>query len=164
MPRNVKLFLLLSAGLVLWQLEWHFSPAFWPSPTTKAVFAKYPDLRQDMEQGEILWAVYRSTLFVLPIAILAAVAGFGGRNWARWGLAAFLIVLELLPWGYDVYSYYYTPEYFHVIYKSWADVWHEYWHIWTHWRPWVVEGTKFAMIVLIFSPNARPWFRKEPAT
>lgn len=163
MPRNVKIFLVLCVVFALWRLYSYFSFALTPSPVWQAMLAQLsPQERHITEQGAVVGALLQTAYYMLPATFFAIVAGFWGRNWARWGFVAVLVLLEVFPLVYAGYSLILRPELYKVIHHPIIDWLQTYQLNAAHIGVWVRLGVKALLIGLLFSPNAQPWFHRHP--
>lgn len=161
MPRTIKLFLVLSAIYVLWRLYWTFLMVIHPTPEWTAMLATLiPSDRHDMQMAALSSASYQAGLFILPFAVLAWLAGFDRHNWARWGVVAFLLLLEVFPLLADAWVMVFRPElvkYMEDPLQNWLAT---YRFDVAHWGMGVKVAMKAALITLLFLPPSRQWFRK----
>lgn len=164
MPRNIKLFLVLCVAFALWRLYWNFSFAIAPSAHWQEFLRQESaEGRQAIEHGAYLTAFVQSAYYLLPTAFFALFAGFGGRNWARWGFVVVLLLLEVVPLLVAIYTLAWRPEFYSVVHHPILDWLHSYRLDAAHWAVWVRVALKLTLIALVFSKNAEPWFQRVTA-
>lgn len=123
-----------------------------------------PALRDRIVEADFRNALLSSGVTVTLLLMLSSFATFGRQNWARWALVLYLLILQAMPVGYAAYVYFEAPRVFHTLYQSVDGWWQQYLgRSWSHWPAYASAAIKLTMIILIFSPNARPWFRKAAA-
>lgn len=162
MPRNVKLFLGVAVAYVLWRLYTHFGFLVFPSASHIDLLSNLsPQERGEFELAEAIIEIWKVVYYVFPVIGLAGLAGLCAYNWARWGLLAWFIFLELFSLIIGVYTYFTLPELSWTILdvvRIWAQ---GYYFDPNHWTVWLNLLLRASLIVLIFSPNARPWFENN---
>ncbi len=135
MPSNVKAFLALNYFSVILGLVY-----------TSLMFSKVATLTAQMGHGKVGGAgfvVASVIITTLLFVALISLAGFGAKNWARWTL----LVLFLIGWTATVPKLFASTEHypFERIEES------------------VQTALQMIALFLIFTGNARSWFRrKEP--
>jgi hypothetical protein len=162
MPRNIKIFLVLCALFALWRLYTNFAFALTPSHDWQSMLAQLSAAeRQITRHGALIGAVMQTAYYLLPAAFFALVAGFTGRNWARWGFVAVLVLLEAFPLIYAGYTVLMRPELYHVIHHPIRDWMMSYQINGAHWTVWLRLAMKAVLIALLFTRNAEPWFHRQ---
>jgi hypothetical protein len=163
-PATVRAFFGLSLVLALWWIWGAFSDFVLPSQEFKAAFGRLPQPFRDITlQGLFESALTFAALNAAILLLLSSIAMFARRNWARWTLVAYFIVLQAVPIGYAMHLYFAQPDTFQIVYHSVSEGWHAYLQrSWSQWPFYATAGLELALIVLMFSPNARPWFTPEP--
>lgn len=159
MPISIRLFYLLCSIIAGWLLFHVVQQVFFPSADYQAELARLPlqhrlSLRAANQRADALAAVAGVMLL-----LLASIIALGGKNWARWllalAIAAGYAVQYVLPalWllGIDGMP---APYRWRLILDMYVGLW---WSatdlIWL--------GLWLAVIVLMFLPNAGPWFRRK---
>jgi hypothetical protein len=162
MPISVRAFFAVSVGLALWWIYWSFFYFVLPSPEYAATLARLPQPFRDITvQAESRNALIATGAHVTLLLTLSSFAAFARQNWARWALVLYLVALQAMPIGYAAYLYFEMPRVFHTLYQSVDGWWLLYLaRSWSRWPAYASLAIKLLMITLIFSPNARPWFRK----
>ncbi len=162
MPRNVKLFLVLCVAFALWRLYWNFSFAIAPSAHWQEFLRQETaESRRAVEYGAYMTALVQTAYYLVPAAFFALFAGFGGRNWARWGFVAVLALMEVVPLLFAIYALALRPEFYSVVHHPILDWLHSYRVDAAHWGVWARLAVKLALFALLFSKNAQPWFHRE---
>ena len=165
MPRSIKWFIWLAFFYVAWCSFWNFKFMFWQTAHYTELLAKLPpSLRQVAEQADLNAALIRFTCYLLPFIVFAVLAGFFRRAWARWGLVIVLVVTETLwPLLYAGYTYFFQPEIYKIVMQGELQNWlrNGYRFDAAHWAHWFILTIMVVIVALLFSPNAKPWFRKS---
>lgn len=161
MPRTIKLFLALSLLYVGWLVWWNIGFLVMPSPELLHTRASLPpDLRASAEQGDWIVAAIRIGLSLTFFLFFALTAVLARRNWARWGLALFLIAGEFSFFILVAYYAVLHPEISGVPDLTWAGAWHNWLQHWAYWQTDVRLALKLALILTIFGPGSSAWFRR----
>jgi hypothetical protein len=146
----------------MWRLYWNFSFAIAPSAHWQELLSQESvEGRQAMKHGAYMAALVQTAYYLLPAAIFAVFAGFWGRNWARWGFVAILLLMELVPLLFAIYALALRPEFYSVVHHPILDWLHSYRLDAAHWAVWIRIAIKLALAALVFSKNAEPWFHKH---
>jgi hypothetical protein len=165
MPASVKAFFGLSVALALWCMGDGLFALYFPSSEYVAALARVPQAFRKM----IIEANFQHTLFAIgtyavPLMLFALLATFARVRWARWGLVVFFVARDSAPFFHIALVYLASPHLFYEIFQPFGGWWHYYLQsYWSSWWPYADLATQLALIILIFSPNARPWFRKRAA-
>lgn len=162
-PLAVRAFFALSIVLALWWIWWSFSDFVLPSQEFKAAFSRLPQPFRDITiNGLFESALIFTSLHVAILLMLASLAAFARQNWSRSALVIYFVILQAMPIGYAMHLYLAHPHAFQIVYHSVGEGWQAYLQrSWSHWPSYATVGLELLLIVLIFSPNARPWFRHE---
>lgn len=163
MPGSVKAFFAVGVGLALWWIYWSFYYFVLPSPQYAATLARLPQrYREIVVEADFRNALITTGAHVTLLLTLSAFAAFARWTWARWALVLYLIILQAMPVGYAAYLYFEMPRVFHTLYQSVDGWWLQYLtRSWSRWPAYASLAIKLLLVVLIFSPNARPWFRRD---
>jgi len=125
--------------------------------------ARLPQPFRDITlHAEIRNAVIIISINCAILLSLTALASFGRQNWARWTLLLLFVAQELAPFGIALYMKHAYPAYhpYHTI----GEFWHYYVRqFWSRPSNYIGLASKVVLIALIFSPNARPWFKRKTA-
>jgi hypothetical protein len=173
MPISIKLFLGLFAVYIAWLIYVShgvfFCPAI-PAPSAM-VLHQMPNYQEFMCRYWLSVTVTRFVLMAVVPLILAAVAVFARKNWARWALVVWLVLLEMMPLVPAVRAYFLMPDAFVSYYHNWSSVWHDILRArhFLHWDASTLPNiaflvAKLVMIALLFLSNARPWFHRQAPT
>ncbi len=151
MPISIKAFLAICTVIAGWMMYLTARHYVAPTPEQLAQIARLPDSYQALARMGDQIAVAIAFAEALILVMLAAVIAFGRKGWLRWVFALLVIAryawpaaitlgMQALPYHerWDIYARYWwsTPLDF-----AWAAMW-------------------LLLVVLVFLPNARPWFRK----
>lgn len=149
MPSHVRIFWWLSVTIVAY---WIFSTAWhltFPPAHHFDYLAKLPaQLRKSSRRIE-LWTPIVQALVLTSVTLgLASLATFRHLNWARWAFAIVFLTLEAMPFlisaAYQQLDVYLAS----LSHENWADPW-----------GYVSPILTLVAIALVFSGNARDWFR-----
>ena len=125
------------------------------------MLARLPHPFREMQRPfDIRNAVTITSIWCAVLLLLAWLAAFRRQNWARWTLLMLFVAVELAQFGGEAYFRLFYPDY--ALHHTLGSFLQHYVHV--HWSsPWAygIFAVKVALIVLIFSGNARPWFRRE---
>jgi hypothetical protein len=152
MPNSIKAFFALSVTIAAWFLFLAAQSAFFSTPEYLARIAQLPSNLQDLVRNADRWADAFLATRGAGLLLLACLITFGHHSWSRWALVI-LIVLgyvapalpTLLSEGLPFerrWAIFTSTWWLHPIALAWLGIW-------------------ALMITLVFSPNARPWFRKQ---
>jgi hypothetical protein len=162
MPRSIQGFVWLSLLYIAWFSYWNFADLLWPSAHHLELLAKAaPADRPLYEYAERMAALTKFVYFLFPFILFALLAGLARRGWARWGVVLVLVVTQAGWLLYVGYTYFLTPEnyqYLHHPIQYWLQ---DYRLDVAHWGTWFSLALKLTLIALLFSPNAKPWFRRR---
>ena len=158
-PKTVKAFAWLSALYVLFGAALLAWSLYYAPPGLAHLFARLPAQMRDA----IFHAQFESAsrAFVLHTAvflILAGTAAFARQDWARWLLLVYLLLTLFGPVA--------TAAIQHHGFGSWAVQYLQ--QRWLQplldWPVYVGTVLKIALLVLVFAPASRPWFRTAAVT
>ena len=163
MPISVKVFFWLLIVFLAWGLWEEISIFVFPPPGLTANLAHFSEsTRKLLWRGMYIGMVEPLAIHLFVPLILALLIVFARQGWARWLLALYFLSTKILPplliANYDLQH----PEFSHQ--TSFWPVIHNY--LLTHWlrpTPYLVLAFEILLIVLVFFPNARPWFRHNAA-
>jgi hypothetical protein len=159
------LFLVLCAVFALWRLYSTFSFAISPSQSWQAMLGSLSlEERNASQHAAFISALIQTAYYLLPAAIFAVIAGFWGHNWARWGFVAVLLLMEVVPLLVAIYALALRPEFYSVVHHPILYWLHSYRLDAAHWTTWLRVAMKLALIALLFSKNAAPWFHRETSS
>ena len=170
MPRSIKWFIWLSIAFVLWSSFWNFQAVLWPTAHYVKLHAELlaktpPEYRDAFERAELVAALTRTALWVLPFIVFAVSASVFRQGWARWAVVIVLAAKETFwPFLYAGYAYLFQPDIFKVVMQREVPNWLQngYRFNAAHWAHWVTISMMALLVALIFWPTSKPWFRKSP--
>jgi hypothetical protein len=117
--------------------------------------------RNASQHAALIGALIQTAYYLLPAAFFALFAGFGGRNWARWGFVAVLLLLEAFPLLFALYALALKPEFYSVVHHPIIEWLNSYRFDAAHGAVWLRVAMKLALIALLYSKNAQPWFHRQ---
>ena len=148
-PTTVKVFWWLSVTLVAYMIFTRAWFLVFPTAHYVTTLAHLrPEFRELARRADIDAAIISTTIWCVPILVLAWLSTFGRANWARWAFA----MLFLLAEASDLL----IAASYHQLHGYVADLLHS---DWLYLPQYVVPVLWLAAIGLSFSRNARPWFR-----
>jgi hypothetical protein len=157
MPITVKAFSVLCVVLIA---TWVYSLAgniAFPSAHYVSMLAKLPpEMRGEARHFDSMSMGISTVAWCVMVLLLGWLAAFRRQNWARWVLLAVFVLAVLVPFvGMGVFNLEHSDIARISPYRQFA--WHE---LASYARPnsVLVLGIKILMLLLVFSPNARPWF------
>jgi hypothetical protein len=163
MPISVKVFFWLLIAFLAWGL-WEVISIFVFTPPDLAAHLTHlsESTRKLFWSGMYIGMAEPLAIHLFVPLILAVLIVFARQGWARWLLALYFLSTKILPplliARYDLQN----PEFSHQ--TSFWPVIHDY--LLNHWlrpAPYLVLAFEILLMVLVFSPNARPWFRHNTA-
>lgn len=157
MPLSVKIFFRMCVLLAVWWVFILVKFIAFPSTDYLAMIAKLHAYVPDIRQRDIVLTAGRTFIWSSVVLLLAWLAAYRRRNWARWTLAGVFVFVELVPFAVGLYDYIRLPrdEIFlkNYLHYNWSSPW-----------AFALLAYKVALIALVFSGNARPWFRPASPT
>ena len=160
MPSNVKIFWWISVATVAyWAVSTTWYLAF-PTAHYLAVLAKLPPhLREGARNADIEYNVAGVLFWSSVTLVLASLAAFRRRNWARWAYSIAFLFRELLPC--IALGYVYLVPSYSTVYRQLflKDVWKSIVFEWSDARNYIVPVATAIAIVVVFTGNARGWFK-----
>lgn len=165
MPKSVKVFVGLGVLYVLFGAAISAWTLFHPLPIEVHLYAKLPaHVRDEIRHAALLGSLETFAIHTAVFAILAGLAALARQSWARWLLALYFLLVLVMPFVLAYRLYLTHPGAFPAASGGFAGWLKDYldWH-WLRpslcWPVYIGTALKLALLVLIFSPNARPWFR-----
>ncbi|MDE2183371.1 MAG: hypothetical protein KGJ78_10160 [Alphaproteobacteria bacterium] len=157
MPVSVKAFFGLCVLLVAWPAYYDIMFIFFPPAHYLADLAKLPSgWAQKTHSVDVLGRLIQMAIWGSILLGIGSLAAFGRRNWARWVLVSALVFSQVFWLGLSLYL--------HVHYQLRTSFWPDYIHEnWSTRGAFIDAAVEFFLIVLVFSPDARPWFRRDTA-
>jgi magnesium-transporting ATPase (P-type) len=150
MPSHVRIFWWLVVAVIAYE----FGSAVWyllfPTPHHLAILARLPPEFREPERRAEFQALIISFFVKSAILLLAWFAAFRRKNWARFAFAFVVLLITLIPLAIAIM--YHESDWFQGYpHGSWSDI---RYHL----------GTMLIVtaIIVIFTGNARPWFRSHP--
>ncbi len=151
MPLSVKIFFRMCVLLAVWWVFILVKFIAFPSADYLAMIAKLHAYFPDIRQRDIVLTAGRTLLWSSVLLLLAWLAAYRRRNWARWTLVGVFVFVEMVP---------IVALYQDSAIAGLGAFWRTYVHYyWSAPSAYALLAYKVALIALVFSGNARSWFR-----
>lgn len=156
MPPSVKIFFRMCVLLAAWWVFILVKFIAFPSADYLAMIAKLHAYVPDIRQRDIALTAGRTFLWSSILLLLAWLIAYRRRNWARWTLVSVFVFVEIVP---------IIALHQDAATAGLGTFWRTYIHYyWSAPSAYALLAYKAALIVLVFSGNARPWFRPAAPT